>query len=885
MILQIDQSTFVNMCKYKVSQDIFHSESKKCFKWFYLTKLAMLLVLFASITANANNIQIANVKLTGQDVGSGTNNTANFTYIAFDISWQNSWRTPTSSGLLNWDAAWVFAKFRKATNGVWGPWEHVRISQSGHITGSGTAATIQTELQNPTLSFNSTSNPVVGAFVYRSNVSSGVFSQNQLKLKWDYRRNNINDDEIVEVKVFAVEMVYIPGGAYDVGDGLQTALAGQLTSRGSHFPFRMNSEAALTLGGNTVGVMQNNNSSGMSTADDFNNSTSRTLPAAFPKGYQSFYMMKYEISQQQYVEFLNTLTRDNQNVRTATDLSINTTSVSNRFVMSGTSTVQNRNGIRCDANISATDPIVFYCDLNANGTGGESTDGQWLACNFLSWGDIATYLDWSGLRPMTELEFEKAARGHIFADSSQYAWGNNYAVAAAAISGGGQINEMVSTPLANVAFGNSLTGPLKVGAFSQNSFGRISSGSSYYGVMELSGNISEFCISIGNAGGRAFTGLHGDGMIATTFGIANTADWPSANAIGVGRRGGSWLDTMNQLRISDRSQINDNVDTRQNIGGGRGVRSVGCQLPTAMPGVVNGADFVGKFSQINFKTSGGSQYLWTVPAEVQLLTGQGSDSISAISPGSYAMQPLWNILVSIVNACGAGPERSRNFNVGHLSNFDSTFIFNNHRIYVFDKVGTRLVNVFENIDSVKVIAVGGGGNGTNTSNNWGGAGSGFVVIKNNLTVFKDSFTLRVGNSAESSFIRDFLVADEGENNQSNRGGNGGSGGGSSGGSSAYIGGSNGSNGSGPSPGLGNGYLLSDLNEIVSLFSAGVGGSGDSYSAGGGGGIIFNGFNLVPPIISSGLWPGIGGRGYGAGCGSRTFCNGNQGLIVIGVKIQ
>ena len=37
-------------------------------------------------------------------------------------------------------------------------------------------------------------------------------------------------------------------------------------------------------------------------------------------------------------------------------------------------------------------------------------DGLYIPLH-ISWSDMSAYLDWSGLRPMTELEYEKACRG------------------------------------------------------------------------------------------------------------------------------------------------------------------------------------------------------------------------------------------------------------------------------------------------------------------------------------------------------------------------------------------------------------------------------------------------------------------------------------------
>ena len=53
----------------------------------------------------ANNIQLANVLLNGQNTGS------QYSIINFDVSWENSWRTITNE--TNYDGAWIFVKFRK----------------------------------------------------------------------------------------------------------------------------------------------------------------------------------------------------------------------------------------------------------------------------------------------------------------------------------------------------------------------------------------------------------------------------------------------------------------------------------------------------------------------------------------------------------------------------------------------------------------------------------------------------------------------------------------------------------------------------------------------------------------------------------------------------
>lgn len=290
--------------------------------------------------------------------------------------------------------------------------------------------------------------------------------------------------------------------------------------------------------------------------------------------------MKYEISQGQYRDFLNTLTRSQQDTRTATLLSAGITSITNRFVMSNTSSISNRNGIRCDANIDANQPITFYCDLNNNGTGNEATDGEWVACNFLSWEDGAAYLDWAGMRPMTDLEYEKACRGNQPAVNGEYAWGSSTVAGSAyTLSGIGANNENIATnyssSLGNAVYSTtdgSIDGPLRVGIFSANTLnsGRVSAGATYYGIMEMSGNVRERVLSIFRSDDRAYTGLHGDGNL-TNEGLANVTNWPT---ISFDFRGGSWSDSQDYIEVSDTFiSITDGSNSRNNKTGIRGVRT------------------------------------------------------------------------------------------------------------------------------------------------------------------------------------------------------------------------------------------------------------------------------------------------------------------------
>lgn len=527
------------------------------------TMLIALVLMFGAL--RANNIVVSNVTLTGQ------NTSSDYIFVQFDISWENSWRT--SSAPNNWDAAWVFVKYRVGS----GEWQHAWLNDTGHSSGTGTGATIDVGLQTPGSPFHATTNPGMGVFIYRSANGTGTFSITGAQLRWNYGANGLSDDATVDIKMFAIEMVYVPQGAFIVGSGGTESGSftnGSWTS-GATISLTISTENDLTIA-NTAGNLWGTSTSGLNTIGG-----SGTLSASFPKGFAGFYCMKYEMSQQQYVDFLNTLTRTQQDSRTATNLAPGITSVTNRYVMSNTSSVNYRNGIRCDGTIHGTNPITFYCDLNGNGVGGEANDGQWIACNYLTWMDGAAYLDWAGLRPMTELEYEKACRGTLAPVANEYAWGSTSATAANNITNPGASNETTNTSGANVVFNfqSNVQGPMRVGVFAKSGTTREESGASYYGIMELSGNLWERVVTVGDATGRAFTGVHGDGALSAN-GHANQAAWPGltggevTDAFGSGFRGGSWTNVATLLRASDRSMAARTYTPRDSSTGFRGVRRV-----------------------------------------------------------------------------------------------------------------------------------------------------------------------------------------------------------------------------------------------------------------------------------------------------------------------
>jgi formylglycine-generating enzyme required for sulfatase activity len=330
------------------------------------------------------------------------------------------------------------------------------------------------------------------------------------------------------VKVFAIEMVRVQEGAFNVGGGGGT-----------------NAFTSTTI--NTANATTAPSGTGSLGGAAGGYPTGQTAPAntSWPNGYNAFYCMKYEITQQQYVDFLNTLTQTQADARKYTG---------------------------SDYRYAITGSVV----------GSYSTTLPNVACNYLSWADGAAYADWSGLRPMTELEFEKACRGDQPAVSGEYAWGTaGIASSAYTLSNAGASNESIATNFSTTE-GNAMysittipsnNGPIRVGIFAANgsNSGQVSAGASQWGIMELSGNLYERPVTIDNETGRAFIGTQGDGVL-TSNGDANVTTWPGTDAVGAGWRGGAWNYGAISLQVSDRNYAGFSNAYRNHDRGFRAVR-------------------------------------------------------------------------------------------------------------------------------------------------------------------------------------------------------------------------------------------------------------------------------------------------------------------------
>ncbi len=485
---------------------------------------ALLVWALAPSALRANNITISNVTLTGQVAASDT------WQVQFDISWENSWRTSTAEA--NHDAAWVFIKFRAGLDPTW---RHATLSAGGHVGPLAPASDQK------------------GAFIRRNVDGIGSFSSTGVQLRWNYGASGVADNDLIEVRVLAIEMVLVPQGAFVVGDGTSTGIERHFEAGNSGAPFTISSEAALTLGGTAATNLCNHNNvtTGGGNNDDFNYTTTTTLPAAFPKGFNAFYLMKYECTQGQYVDFLNMLTA---------------TQASARFA--GMSASTGVGGLTIDD--TGTAPELYVTTTPERG------------CGTIALPDLLAYADWTALRPMSELEYEKACRGNRPAVANEYAWattslrGSQY-TATNAGAANETVNAIGTEGNANIQ-GLLVPGrPLRTGIFSGSlvSPDRQASGAGYYGAMELSGNLDEMTISVGTVAARTFTGGHGDGAL-TAGGLADVSGWPSTGSP-ISLRGSGFSNVSapvtNRLRVSSRSLPNQGVAS----GSDTGIRL--CRLP------------------------------------------------------------------------------------------------------------------------------------------------------------------------------------------------------------------------------------------------------------------------------------------------------------------
>lgn len=502
-------------------------------------KLILLFVLLCCLTAVEGGAN--NVRITGEpDLSLNTSNDT--VKITCKLSWDNSWRDE-----FNWDAVWLFVKY-KQEKAETSAWDHLYLGSSADLP------------SDMACEAGKTAGKTAGIFVFRNAQGAGHLNDKQIVLKAALNSfTNISAEDIknkrVYVSVSAVEMVMIPTGAYYLGD--TASISSFMTA--DKLPVCLESEAAKDLS-----VLSG---------------TKITVPAGYPKGYRGFYCMKYELSQEQYVSFLNMLDNTRQQKRIGNAL---TGLVKGDYVFGDKNRPNARNGIALFQNEGGGKPAQFANNLNPAEPFYASDDGQTLACNFLTLEDMLAYCDWAGLRPMSELEYEKACRRPYPQPivPKDYAWNTrtlSSLTGLADLVDAGTENEHPADKNKNVNAGTTF-GPVRCGSFGFDASTQVQSGGSFWGVMEMSGNLGELCYKA-TGGGEKFTATdintsHGDGVLAATgLSDMSTAIWPAATTTAAfAIRGGCFTSKVSELQVSDRSRIAIAV-IRDSTLGFRGVRT------------------------------------------------------------------------------------------------------------------------------------------------------------------------------------------------------------------------------------------------------------------------------------------------------------------------
>ncbi len=505
--------------------------------------ILILVLVWLSLPGYSNNVRLnGTVKVT--DVTSGV------ATLELDLAWDNSWRDN-----FNWDAVWIFLKYKPAS----GSWSHVMLQETGN------EATPGYQVMN-----GKSGNNVVGVYVFLDKNDTKQHASTTVTLKWAcgsaYTKASFDNNQVF-LLAQGIEMVYVPFGAYYLGDGSSANTLGGADGK----PLAISGEGAIAT------LYQRASNGAISAA--INN-----LNANYPKGYGGFYVMKYETSQEQYVTFLNTLTRAEQ--ETLLGASFLSALSPGRYIFGDTLQPTFRNGIVLSGK-SSGQPYIFDNNLNGNDIYGEDGDGQCVACNYMSLNDLLAYASWSGLRPMSELEYERACRAPFPQDplAGEYPWNSNSGLSrVTSITAGGRAAEIAGNTSCNVNSGSGLTGsnqgPVRCGLFARTTSTQVTAGATYWGVMEMAGNVRELVAGVSHTSLSRTT--NGGGTFSTSA-------WGSATPTLFGLRGGGFSGADSLLRTSGRSEMNKvaSVADRDETVGFRLTRTLDAGSVTVSPGTIS----------------------------------------------------------------------------------------------------------------------------------------------------------------------------------------------------------------------------------------------------------------------------------------------------------
>lgn len=506
--------------------------------------LIFTLLLFSFGNIQANNLVISTPTYDNTDKS-----------ISFNISWDNSWKITT--GPANMDGVWVFIKRQACSNtNIWAS-ALLSTTSADHTTSLGGSTSL--------LTVDAVADGM-GVFIRRTTSGTGNITAHSIKLKLNSSlatNPTITPSALDNFKVMGIEMVYVPQGGFYLGDGRPVNSSN--FSNGDNVSSALYiDEAKQTAGLGDASVYTSNPIYGCP----------KRLPSTFPLGFNGFWCMKYEISTVSFVEFLNTLTYDQQAVRLSKWNPV-------RYP-NGTSYFSSGGGLKVEVYIQTPGT---YNTIPATFT--NNTNEKYTPACYLSWLDLTAFLDWSGLRPMTEFEFEKLCRGPLNPVAYEYPWGNTLLTKSTnSNSGNGSASERppnLGEGLVLYAWEDINWVPFRSGYAATSTSTRSQAAATYYGILDIAGNVAEQVVGGGSGYDYSgFTTTNGDGALGAN-GNANVTGWPTSFGISAGNfvKGGSFDNstTSTHLQVSDRtfykySSATDNYSNGFYSGtGGRGIRN------------------------------------------------------------------------------------------------------------------------------------------------------------------------------------------------------------------------------------------------------------------------------------------------------------------------
>lgn len=178
--------------------------------------LSVFFFLGILMSLSANNIRITTIPVVSQDTSDNPK-----AQIKFSIAWDNSWR---SSSPANYDAAWIFVK---CWDGDF--WQHVYLDTAPALNSPGKGTNIDVESGDSAaitmkLEFGYSmakklwgrntsevaTRQCAGVFLHRASLGSGHIKVKDVTLGWDFTAQGFSPDDDLVVKIFALEMVYVP---------------------------------------------------------------------------------------------------------------------------------------------------------------------------------------------------------------------------------------------------------------------------------------------------------------------------------------------------------------------------------------------------------------------------------------------------------------------------------------------------------------------------------------------------------------------------------------------------------------------------------------------------------------------------------------------------